>query len=182
MTKAKGPNPTDDPRTGRLSPKPRVIWHPSAKHSSRNGVWIDTIVLHYTNSLTTQSALDTLTVGTRQASAHYVIGKDGACYQLVKDSDKAWHCKSFNARSIGIEHVAVPGERMTAAQEAMSVSLIRYLLEEYHIPVKRLFGHRHTGQSTLCPGALFGPLGSQQEIEAWATKHFGYNFSGGKDV
>lgn len=159
------------PGTGRKHHKPPTLWVRSPKFSSRNGQRIDTIVLHYTFSRTTQSAIDTLTIGKRVASAHYVIGRDGKCYQLVKDSDKAWHAPNVNSRSIGIEHVAMPGDRLSPEQEKTTVALCKYLMQEYHIPLSGITGHKFTGQSTSCPANLFGPKATLDELKAWAKKH-----------
>jgi hypothetical protein len=167
---------TDDhkgPGTGRKYHKPPTEWTRSPKFSSRNGQRIDTIVLHYTFSRTTESAVTTLTTGKRVASAHYVIGRDGKCIQLVKDSDKAWHAPNVNSRSIGIEHVAMPGDRLSPEQEKTTVELCKYLMEEYHIPLSGITGHKYTGQNTSCPANLFGPKSTLEELKAWAKKHLG---------
>lgn len=159
------------PGTGRKHQKPATTWVRSPKFSSRNGQRIDTIVLHYTYSRTTQSAITTLTTGDRVASAHYVIGRDGKCFQLVKDSDKAWHAPNVNSRSIGIEHVAMPGDALSPEQEKTTVALCKYLMEEYHVPLRGITGHRYTGQNTSCPANLFGPKSTEEELKAWAKKH-----------
>lgn len=44
-------------------------------------------------------------------SAHFAVGRAGQVVQLVELGRKAWHCKDWNDRSIGIEHCArTPGE------------------------------------------------------------------------
>ena len=67
-------------------PKPEVEFIKSPKYSPRNNRKINTIVLHYTVSHTAESAINTLTKpvnkGGRVASAHFIIDKDGSCYQL----------------------------------------------------------------------------------------------------
>ena len=55
-------------------------------------------------------------------------------YQMVRDTDKAWHAKGANADSIGIEHSAAAGDSMTPAQTLSSVALVRWLLSEYKLP------------------------------------------------
>jgi N-acetylmuramoyl-L-alanine amidase len=50
---------------------------------------------------------------------------------MVEDSRKAWHCKGVNADSIGIEHVAMPGDALTPAQATSSIALIKWLLSAY---------------------------------------------------
>lgn len=163
----------DESKTTRRHAKPNVITrYQSPKYSSRNGTKIDMIVMHYTVSKTAQSAIDTLTFGARQASAHYVIDRDGTIYQLVSDDKKAWHAGRVNSRSIGIEHVAMPGERMAPEQTRSSVALCKYLLEEYHLEPSAITGHKFTGTATSCPGNLFGPKSTKDELDSWVAKHF----------
>jgi hypothetical protein len=89
-------------------------------------------------------------------------------------SERANHCKGANANSFGIEHVGTETDTMTSAQEASSVALIRWLLEQYEIPKKRIFGHdfapgRFT--DTSCPDKLFGPVHSQKQVQTWVQAH-----------
>lgn len=89
---------------------PLAIWVPSPNHNTRRATLI---VLHYTGETSVQRALHKLT--TRNASgpvsAHYLIGRDGAIYQLVAEDQRAWHAgdsfwageNDVNSRSIGVE-------------------------------------------------------------------------------
>jgi N-acetyl-anhydromuramyl-L-alanine amidase AmpD len=63
---------------------------------------------------------------------------------------------------------------MTSAQQASSVALIRWLVEQYDIPKKRIFGHDFApGRETVtsCPDKLFGPAHSQQQVQDWVTEY-----------
>lgn len=85
-------------------------WVPSSNFEPRRPVLI---VLHATEQASVQASLDTLR--TRNSggpvSAHYLIGRDGARYQLVADDQRAWHAgpgrwgtiTDVNSASIGIE-------------------------------------------------------------------------------
>ena len=161
---------------------PPIKWVPSKKYSSRKGYKIKQLILHYTVSPTAQSAINSGTTGTRQASFHYLIDRNGDLYQLVNEEDKAWHVGygKVNFYSIGIEHVAMPGQRMTKAQEKTSVQLIKRLLYKYDLKWTDVIGHRHTGQATSCPGQLFGPTGSLAELKAWTKKHLSSEFPSNK--
>lgn len=150
---------------------PKIIWKPSKKYSSRRGTPIDTIVLHYTVTKTAQQAIETLIFGERIASAHYVIDKDGTIYQLIDTFNKAWHAPNVNSRSIGIEHVAMPGEQLTDAQSKASAELCRYLCAKHSIPHERITGHKFTGQATACPASLFGKGETEAELRAWVEKN-----------
>jgi N-acetylmuramoyl-L-alanine amidase len=74
---------------------------------------IDTIVIHYTGGETLDGAVSWFMNKTAQASAHYIIGRDGEIVQMVLNEDTAWHAgksqlddrKSVNQFSIGIELV-----------------------------------------------------------------------------
>lgn len=127
--------------------------------ASRNGARIARVICHYTTASEVQGSLEWFKNPVSQRSAHYVIARNGDIYQMVRDSDKAWHAKTANADSIGIEHSAAPGERLSPAQEAASVALIRWLVSEYKLSKAAVTGHRFTAEnagSTDCPSHLFG--------------------------
>lgn len=171
------PEPKKPAPVSKSSAKPKVRWRVSPKYSSRKGTAVDTIVMHYTVSESTEGALRTLTTpvseGGRVASAHYVIGRDGVIWQLVSELNKAWHAPKVNSRSIGIEHVAMPGQRLAPAQEKATVALIKSILHARKLSKGAITGHQFTGQATACPGNLFGPTGSKAEMTAWINRHFG---------
>jgi N-acetylmuramoyl-L-alanine amidase len=89
---------------------PLAHWVPSPNFEPRRAVLI---VLHATEQGSVEESLDTLR--TRNSggpvSAHYLIGRDGARYQLVADDQRAWHAgpgrwgtiTDVNSASIGIE-------------------------------------------------------------------------------
>ena len=69
------------------------------------------LVMHYTAGASASSAINWLTNPAARASAHLVIGRDGAITQLVAFNRKAWHAgrsrwagrSGVNGFSIGIE-------------------------------------------------------------------------------
>ena len=89
---------------------PMAQWVPSPNHNARQATLI---VLHHTEQESVQQSLDTLRTRNSggQVSAHYLVGKDGSLYQLVPDSQRAWHAGAgrwgtvtdVNSASIGIE-------------------------------------------------------------------------------
>jgi len=144
----------------------------SPNHSCRNGARIDKIVLHCTEASLAGTLAEFQKSDGRQVSAHYVIDRNGDIYQMVSDSDRANHCMGANESSIGIEHVGTETDSLGAPQAAASAALIRWLLEQYHVPRTNIFGHDFTpGYSrpggTSCPDRLFGPLHSQATVAAW---------------
>ncbi|WP_404790227.1 N-acetylmuramoyl-L-alanine amidase [Altericista sp. CCNU0014] len=140
-------------------------------YSSRGNQGIDAIVLHYTTSRNVQGSISWFKNPESEVSAHYIVDRDGKIYQLVNDSDKAWHCYGFNTTSIGIEHVAQQGDRLTSEQENSSVQLIRWLCKEYKISKDRIFGHNWNPNQpggTSCPGSLWH---SAEELREWVEKN-----------
>ncbi|GAA2442145.1 peptidoglycan-binding protein [Streptomyces macrosporus] len=79
-------------------------------------------------------------------SAHYVIrSSDGQVTQTVRDRDTAWHAKSGNPYSIGIEHEGYVDNPswFTDAMYRSSAALTRHLCDRYGIPKDRthIVGH-----------------------------------------
>lgn len=130
--------------------------------SSRAGVDIDHIVIHYTTSQSLTGTLNHFKKASSEVSAHYVVGQDGKLVQVVSDSENAWHAgkKSMNRRSIGIEHVAAPGDKITAAQAQKSAALIKWLMQEYDISKTNIIPHVCV-KSTNCCGDLFADFGGK---------------------
>ena len=98
-----------------------------------------------------------------RASWHFSITQDGRVWQHYDSDAVAWHAGSpyWNGRLIGIEHEGgAPGnegEPLTAAQEAASVALVRWLSKTHGFPLVRfdgqsgaLFEHRDV-YATACP-------------------------------
>lgn len=145
----------------------------SPNFSSRNGASIDMIVMHFTDGPTAQGAISRFLNPAEQVSAHYIIDRDGSIYQMVRDSDKAWHAKAANRTSIGIEHVSMPSWGMASAQEASSIALVNWLVATYRIPTARILGHRFAPGNigtTDCPDDLFGPA-TEQAVTDWVAKN-----------
>src|SRR3546814_752829 len=68
---------------------PLAQWVPSPNFDARRP---NLIVIHATEEGSARQALDTLRTANSggPVSAHYLVGKDGAIYQLVDDGDRAW--------------------------------------------------------------------------------------------
>lgn len=152
--------------------KPDVIWDPSPYRHSRAGTAIDTIVMHYTTTRSLSSTRNWFKDpdNTAKTSIHYLIGRDGTIVQMVKEKDACIHGNSQNKRSIGIEHSAAPGDRMTASQEAASGTLIRWLMNEYGIKRNRIIAHKCAPRSTKCPGDLFKDYGATSSSNCETTR------------
>src|SRR4051812_42557524 len=85
----------------------------SPNFNSRGDAQISLLVLHYTGMRSGAAAIDRLCEAAAQVSSHYVVEEDGQIYQLVEESQCAWHAglsywrgnKNVNNISIGIEIV-----------------------------------------------------------------------------
>ena len=89
---------------------PIAQWEPSPNHDARRAT---IIVLHATEQDSVAQSLHTLRTRNSggRVSSHYLVGADGALFQLVEDSRRAWHAgggswgtiDDLNSASIGIE-------------------------------------------------------------------------------
>jgi N-acetyl-anhydromuramyl-L-alanine amidase AmpD len=104
-----------------------------------------------------------------EVSAHYIVGQDGEVVQMVRHDDVAWHARSANGTSIGIEHVARSprelgpddaGFAVTREQYRSSARLVRWLCERYGLPLDRAHvqGHSEADPGTThtdCPNRIW---------------------------
>lgn len=93
-----------------------------------------------------------------QVSAHYVVrSSDGEVTQMVRDTDTAYHARSANASSLGIEHEGYVDDAswFTDAMYASSAKLTRHLADAHGIPLDRdhIIGHSEApGNDHTDPG------------------------------
>ncbi len=143
---------------------PGAIWKPSPNFNRRPpGTIIDTIVLHATAG-GLEATLSWFANPQAQASAHYVVAKDGTVYQMVLEKDRAWHAgvSEWNGRSnvnhfsIGIEIVNMnDGVDPYPPQQVASVTeLVRYLVNKYQIWSNNVVTH-----AQVAPGRKTDPIG-----------------------
>jgi len=127
------------------------------------------IVLHYTGMQDAKSALNRLCDPDARVSAHYLVDEDGAVWNLVDESMRAWHAgKSFwrgitdiNSASIGIELVN-PGHdfgyrSFPKAQIHALIDLANDIVTRCNLPPEAaLLGHSDIAPSRKHdPGELF---------------------------
>ena len=69
---------------------PLAHWVPSPNHNAREAVLV---VIHATTQGSVEESLETLRTANSggPVSAHYLIDRDGALYQLVSEDLRAWH-------------------------------------------------------------------------------------------
>lgn len=129
-----------------------VKWLKSPHFSSRRGKAIKGVILHHTGSNSLQGTLSWFKDPSSKVSAHYVIGRKGNVFQMVKDKDKAWHAgasvikgvRNANAVTIGIELVGNGVTPFTAPQYKAVSHLCRNLKKRYKIRDNSwIKGHAH---------------------------------------
>jgi|KBSMisStaDraftv2_1062788.scaffolds.fasta_scaffold209105_2 N-acetylmuramoyl-L-alanine amidase len=152
-------------------PKPVVIPAPSPNHASRQGQVIQYLILHNTDGPGEVSlAILRDPHDGNPRSSHYMVDRDGTIYQLVDDSQTAWHAgnKPINQQSIGIEIVAwKQAQGMAPVQEAAVVALSRYVLDAYDVRLANVKPHRAVRiGGTDCPGWIWP---TDVKLEAWKT-------------
>ena len=114
---------------------PTLQWKESPNFSDRKaGVGVDLIVLHDTEG-GYQSAVSWFGNGHSQVSAHIVLKEDGSeATQMVPYSKKAWHCSSFNSRSIGLEMAGFAKEGYGEHEWSVAARIIAFLLHKHGLP------------------------------------------------
>lgn len=107
---------------------------------------VDRVIIHVTQG-SFASAVKVFQDPAHQAATHYIVGQDGRVTQMIRELDVAYHAgnRSFNERSVGIEHegfVDRPKD-FTARMYESSARLTAAICARYAIPVDRehIIGH-----------------------------------------
>lgn len=145
-------------------PKPAMKVRPSPNYEPRDGEKIDTIVLHDTgnpvkDAATAEAAdLRWLTTPGSNASAHYIVQRDGTITQLVSDEQMAYHAgqsyfqgkDSVGKRSLGIEicNQGNGAEPFTEKQMQSVTKLVGYLREKYKVQMSNIVSHATVAMPT----------------------------------
>jgi N-acetylmuramoyl-L-alanine amidase len=142
---------------------PLAHWVPSSNHNARGAILV---VLHATEQDSVEQSLRTLRTGNSggPVSAHYLIGGDGAIYQLVDEDRRAWHAgpgrwgtiTDVNSASIGIELDNNGRDPFPGAQIDSLVRLLADICTRLDIPRSQVIGHADMAPTRKRdPGALF---------------------------
>lgn len=152
---------------------PQIEWAgtPNFRYG-RNGLQPLAIVNHITAG-NYPGCLDWLQHPGSQASAHYLILRNGRILQLVKDENTAWHAGIVNKPdwnlydgtnpnyyTIGIEHEGMPGDELTESQYQSTLWLHKQLITKYPaitIDSRHIIGHYRIDSVNRpnCPGTKF---------------------------
>ncbi|MCI3273561.1 N-acetylmuramoyl-L-alanine amidase [Streptomyces cylindrosporus] len=165
---------TECPATVACTFVPAAAANGQVSNRPANGIRIDTIVIHDTES--SYDAAITTFEQAGGAAAHYVMrSSDGAVTQMVPTKDLAFHAGSYstNMHSIGIEHegyAAHGATWYTEAQYEATADLVKYLAARFGIPLDRqhIIGHDNVAgpRSSLVSGMHWDPGPS------WDWNHF----------
>ena len=129
---------------------------------------IQMAIIHYTEMLGPEAALDRMCDPEAEVSAHYLIAEDGTVTRLVPEDKRAWHAgvsywrghKDVNSASIGIE-LDHPGHLngyrdFSEAQFEALVPLLARIVKTYDIPRANVVGHSDIAPARkIDPGELF---------------------------
>lgn len=125
-------------------------WRPSPNFGTRrDSARPELVVLHHTAMASAEDALARLCAPEFEVSAHYLISGNGELYQLVAESERAWHAgrgewrgrADINSRSIGIE-LDNPGDQPFAEpQMAVLEKLLGRILNRWNIRAEGVIGH-----------------------------------------
>jgi N-acetylmuramoyl-L-alanine amidase len=118
------------------------------------------VIIHHTAQNSTNETLKTFTLSRTQVSAHYVIGRDGATYQMLNDYLRAWHggaakwgnLTDINSSSIGIELDNNGFEPFAEAQINTLLTVLDTLKRRHNIHAANFIGH-----SDIAPGRKVDP-------------------------
>jgi hypothetical protein len=126
---------------------PGAIWNPAstANYATGRTASISTVVIHVTQG-SYAGTISWFQNPDAQVSAHYVIrSTDGEVTQMVADADTAWHARSANPSSLGIEHEGFVDDPawFTDAMYRSSAAVTKWLCDTYGLAKTRdvIVGH-----------------------------------------
>ncbi|HEY0326002.1 MAG TPA: N-acetylmuramoyl-L-alanine amidase [Allosphingosinicella sp.] len=143
------------------------VERPSPNHDARSRP-ISMIVLHYTDMLSAEEAIDRLCDPEAGVSAHYLVTRTGEVVRLVPEERRAWHAgrsywrglTNVNDDSIGIE-IDNPGhsngyEPFPEAQIDALIRLVADIKQRHNITRGNVVGHSDVAPARKRdPGELF---------------------------
>ncbi|MFI5855390.1 N-acetylmuramoyl-L-alanine amidase [Streptomyces parvulus] len=138
---------------------PPALWNPaySGNYTAGRSAAVTTVVVHVTQG-SYAGSISWFQNPSAQVSAHYVVrSSDGQITQSVREGDTAWHARSANPHSVGVEHEGYVSDPawFTDAMYRSSAALTRHLTDRYGIPRDRahIVGHSEVpGNDHTDPG------------------------------
>ena len=137
-------------------PAPECNWEPRTKE-------VSAVVIHYTEG-SYAGCISWFKNCDAEVSAHYVIrSADGQVTQMVRERDKAWHARTANGYTIGIEHEAY-GNIWSFFTEEMyqsSADLVRSICSRYDTINGQRTHDRDTLDNGICVNCGLYNLGGE---------------------
>lgn len=130
----------------------------------RDGLRPELVVIHYTAMSSADAAIRALCDPAREVSAHWLIGRDGARYNLVPEELRAWHAGTgswagrgdVNSRSIGIELDNDGSAPFAAPLMETLEALLTDIMGRWSIPARGVIAHSDMAPDRKSdPGARF---------------------------
>ncbi|MEN7538730.1 N-acetylmuramoyl-L-alanine amidase [Aurantiacibacter flavus] len=151
-----------------LDPADLVDRHAPSPNWNERQLPISMLVLHYTDMVGKDAALNRMCDPEMGVSAHYLIEEDGTIIQLVEEDKRAWHAgksswrgvHDVNSASIGIE-LDHPGHTngyrpFADAQIEALVPLVHSIVKLHDIPRANVVAHSDVAPDRkVDPGELF---------------------------
>ena len=151
-------------KMSRAGDYPGAIWDPAPPCNwEERSKEVSAVVIHdtegsYAGSISWFKNCDA------QVSAHYVIRSvDGQVTQMVREADKAWHARTANGYTIGIEHEGYVNNPSyyTEAMYRSSADLVRNICSRYETIDGRRTHDRDTLDNGLCVNNGLHDLGGE---------------------
>ncbi|HWU10132.1 MAG TPA: N-acetylmuramoyl-L-alanine amidase [Streptomyces sp.] len=138
---------------------PSALWVAANSGNFATGrtATVDKVVVHVTQG-SYAGTISWFQNPSSKVSSHYVVrSSDGQITQMVRDKDTAYHARSANASSLGIEHEGFVDDPswFTDTMYRSSAALTKYLCDRYGIPKDRahVIGHSEApGNDHTDPG------------------------------
>ena len=144
---------------------PETVWRPAASCNYTNSTResshdVRKIVIHVAEG-SYSGTISWLENCAAQASAHYVVSREGRVAQCVRNEDVAWHAGWWdtNRHSIGIEHAGYVDNPywFTGSMYHTSARLSAWCCKKYEIPIdrKHIIGHDEVPGCSSSGGGVY---------------------------
>ena len=155
---------------------PPAIWDPAPECNwEERTKEVSAVVIHYTEG-SYAGCISWFKNCDAQVSAHYVIRSvDGQITQMVLEKDKAWHARTANGYTIGIEHEAYGNvwEFFTEEMYQSSADLVRSICSRYDAIDGRRTHDRDTLDNGLClNNGLYNLGGEEACVQIRGHQHY----------
>lgn len=135
---------------------------PHTSRKLRNLSSVDTLLIHYTGSMSLEGTIEWFKDPSSNVSAHYVIGRGGEIHEFNGLRHRLWHAgksswgdrNDINSYSVGVELVGTYNSGFTDQQETSLVGIIMESVK--HIDLRYILGHEQVSPGRkIDPGPLF---------------------------